>query len=136
LVAQASKGARESRAADRIFGLLAEDQRDHFRALWDEFERQQSAESQFAAAVDRFQPLRVLGDIAARCARDQIACETRVAVFAVVRVDPKVSSGRGGQSPNCWRPALGEVCDRVNDEAAALPYGGLLAMHCLRRANP
>jgi putative hydrolase of HD superfamily len=49
--------AREALAADRIFGLLPEDQGREFRALWDEFEERKTAESRFAAAVDRFQPM-------------------------------------------------------------------------------
>lgn len=49
--------AREARAADRIFGLLPEDQTREFRALWDEFEARTTPESRFAAAIDRFQPM-------------------------------------------------------------------------------
>jgi len=48
---------REARAADRIFGLLPEDQGRAFRALWDQFEARQTPEARFAAAVDRFQPM-------------------------------------------------------------------------------
>ncbi len=48
---------REARAADRIFGLLPPDQGRDFRALWDEFEAQQTPEAKFAMAVDRFQPM-------------------------------------------------------------------------------
>ena len=54
---QATKPAREDAAADRIFGLLPADQGEHVRALWEEFEAQQSAESRFANALDRLQPL-------------------------------------------------------------------------------
>ena len=54
---QATQAAREVAAADRIFGLLPGDQAGHFRALWDEFEAQQTPEARFANAVDRFQPL-------------------------------------------------------------------------------
>lgn len=53
----ASQHAREMAAADRIFGLLPEDQARAFRALWDEFEERASPEARFAHAVDRFQPL-------------------------------------------------------------------------------
>jgi len=53
----ATQHARESLAADRIFGLLPDDQGREFRALWDEFEARQTPESRFAAAVDRFQPM-------------------------------------------------------------------------------
>lgn len=54
---QADQHARESRAADRIFGLLPADQTREFRALWDEFEAQLTPEAKFALAMDRFQPV-------------------------------------------------------------------------------
>jgi len=53
----AGQHEREARAADRIFGLLPEDQAVEFRALWDEFEERTTLEARFAAAVDRFQPM-------------------------------------------------------------------------------
>jgi putative hydrolases of HD superfamily len=53
----ADQHEREARAADRIFGLLPEDQCTEFRALWDEFEARATPEARFAAAVDRFQPM-------------------------------------------------------------------------------
>jgi putative hydrolase of HD superfamily len=53
----AGQHAREARAARRIFGLLPPDQAAEFRALWDEFEARATAESKFAAALDRFQPM-------------------------------------------------------------------------------
>lgn len=53
----AEQHARESIAADRIFGLLPAGQSAEFRALWDEFEARQTSESKFAAAVDRFHPM-------------------------------------------------------------------------------
>jgi putative hydrolase of HD superfamily len=49
--------AREAAAADRIFDLLPEDQAAELRALWEEFEKRQTAESKFANALDRVQPL-------------------------------------------------------------------------------
>ncbi len=55
--ALAGQHEREARAADRIFGLLPEDQARAFRALWDEFEARETPEARFAAAVDRFQPM-------------------------------------------------------------------------------
>ena len=48
---------REEIAADRIFGLLPADQSAELRALWDEFEKKETPESQFANALDRVQPL-------------------------------------------------------------------------------
>jgi putative hydrolase of HD superfamily len=52
-----SKAERELQAADRLFGLLPPDQATELRALWDEFEAQQTSDAQFAAALDRLQPL-------------------------------------------------------------------------------
>ena len=57
VAAMANQHEREAIAADRIFGLLPADQAQAFRALWDEFEAKQTAESKFATAVDRFQPM-------------------------------------------------------------------------------
>lgn len=53
----ADQHEREALAANRIFGLLPDDQAVDFRALWDEFEARATPESKFAAAVDRFQPM-------------------------------------------------------------------------------
>ena len=47
---------RERRAADRIFGMLPDDQRDEFRTLFEEFEASESAEARFAKVMDNFQP--------------------------------------------------------------------------------
>jgi 5'-deoxynucleotidase YfbR-like HD superfamily hydrolase len=55
--AVATRREREERAAERIFGLLPPDQRDEFRAIWEEFEAQETAEARFAGALDRLQPL-------------------------------------------------------------------------------
>lgn len=52
-----SKAERERRAAERIFGMLPADQRDRFRALWDEYEEVATPESRFANAIDRLQPV-------------------------------------------------------------------------------
>jgi putative hydrolase of HD superfamily len=48
---------REEKAADRIFNILPGDQAKELRALWNEFERGNTPESRFAAALDRLQPL-------------------------------------------------------------------------------
>lgn len=57
MAANATKTEREQQAADRLFGLLPADQAIEFRALWDEFEAQTTPASQFAACLDRLQPL-------------------------------------------------------------------------------
>ncbi len=51
------KDEREQKAAERIFALLPDDQAQEFRALWEEFEQRETPEAQFAASLDRFQPL-------------------------------------------------------------------------------
>ena len=45
------------KAADRIFGLLPEKQGKEFRALWEEFEAQETAESKFARTMGNIQPI-------------------------------------------------------------------------------
>ena len=55
--AQVGKREREERAADRIFGLLPADQAAEVRALWEEFEAEETPEARFAASGDRLQPL-------------------------------------------------------------------------------
>lgn len=48
---------RERLAADKLFGMLPDDQNTEFRSLWDEFESKASPESKFAKAIDRLMPL-------------------------------------------------------------------------------
>ncbi len=48
---------REIMAAEKLFGMLADGQGDEIRALWDEFEAKETAESKYANAIDRLQPL-------------------------------------------------------------------------------
>lgn len=46
----------EAAAADRIFALLPATQAADFRALWDEFEADETPDARFAKSLDRFQP--------------------------------------------------------------------------------
>ena len=55
--AKESQAAREAAAAERIFGLLPEDQASEFRALFAEFDAGESADARFARAMDNLQPL-------------------------------------------------------------------------------
>lgn len=55
--ALAAQREKEERAAERIFGLLPDDQRDELRALFEEFEKGETAEAKFVKAMDNFQPL-------------------------------------------------------------------------------
>lgn len=52
-----TKRERETKAADRIFGMLPEDQCKWFRELWEEFEAYETPEAKFAHVLDNCQPL-------------------------------------------------------------------------------
>lgn len=56
-----SRPERERRAADRIYGMLPEDQGWKLRELWEEFEAYESPEAKYAHMLDNFQPL-ILND--------------------------------------------------------------------------
>ena len=58
-----TKRQRELAAAERIFGILPEDQGKYLRELWDEFEAYETAESKYAHLLDNLQPL-LLNDAA------------------------------------------------------------------------
>lgn len=51
-----SQRERELKAADRIYALLPDDQAKKLRALWDEFEANETPEANFAHAMDCLQP--------------------------------------------------------------------------------
>ena len=51
------KEAREQASADKIFGLLEQDQGQELRTLWEEFESCETIEAEYAAMLDRLQPL-------------------------------------------------------------------------------
>jgi putative hydrolase of HD superfamily len=55
--ANIDKEERETRAAERLFGLLPDDDGRRLRALWDEFEECKTPTARFANALDRFQGL-------------------------------------------------------------------------------
>lgn len=52
-----TKADREEKAAQRIFGMLPEDQKDEMYRLWREFEDSETDDARFAAVLDRVQPL-------------------------------------------------------------------------------
>ncbi len=55
--ANKGKAERERLAAEEVFGLLPSDQARDLIELWEEFERRETPESKFAAALDRLQPV-------------------------------------------------------------------------------
>lgn len=117
VVNMATQHERESRAADRIFGLLPPDQAAEFRALWDEFEEKKTPEAKFATACDRFHPmlLNCLTEGAAWkkhgvtqdkvLARNQHAAEGSRAMwsYAVRMIDAAVAAGSLAAAPTTDR---------------------------------
>ena len=57
----ASQVEREENAAQRIFGMLPEEQKEEMLSLFHEFENNETPEARFAHAMDNFQPL-ILND--------------------------------------------------------------------------
>lgn len=55
--AKKTQRQREEACADRVFGLLPDDQRDKLRTLWEEFEEGKTAEARFARTMDNLQPM-------------------------------------------------------------------------------
>ncbi len=55
--ANKTKDEREHKAAERIYGLLPEDQGKMLMDLWLEFEAYETPEARFAHVMDNFQPL-------------------------------------------------------------------------------
>lgn len=54
---QKTASQREHEAASRLYGLLPDDQAQELRALWEEFERNETPEAHFANAMDNVQPM-------------------------------------------------------------------------------
>lgn len=85
---------REQAAADRIFGLLPDDQAQTFRDIWDEFEANETPEAQFAKSIDRMQPpMQNLASGGGSWIDYDVTYET----FAS-RIGPKIDSG----APKIW----------------------------------
>lgn len=55
--AKETQAQREQKAADRLFGMLPEDQEKELRMLWEEFEAGESSEARFARTMDNIQPM-------------------------------------------------------------------------------
>lgn len=56
-VGKQTQREREEKAADRIFGILPEDKCNQLRDLWEEFERNDTPEANFAHVMDNLQPM-------------------------------------------------------------------------------
>lgn len=52
-----TQSEREQKAKNRIFSLLPDDQADEMKKIFDEFEKNETAEAKFAHAMDNIQPM-------------------------------------------------------------------------------
>lgn len=100
----ADKAEREQAAADRLFRLLPAEQAAEFRAVWEEFEARQSPEAQFAAALDRFQPMLHNYRTAGKAWR-----EHHITADQVLSRNQSMAEG----SPALWQYARQMVADAV-----------------------
>ncbi len=94
-----AQARREIDAAVRLFGLPPERQGAELMALWKEFENGQTAESKFAKALDRFQPLlvNILTD-GGTWTESDVSCRQ-----VIERYGPDIARGA---------PALWAVCEQ------------------------
>ncbi|MBQ8825516.1 MAG: HD domain-containing protein [Oscillospiraceae bacterium] len=100
-----TKRQRELKAAERIFGILPEEQGAEYRSLWDEFEEGATAEAKFAAAMDRIQPLLL------NYTRDGISWKEHGVHFS--QVEQRCSKIRDG-SEQLWQYFLELLIDAKN----------------------
>jgi putative hydrolase of HD superfamily len=106
--AQADKAVREQAAAERIFGLLPDDQQAMFAGLWEEFEAHATATARMAAAIDRLLPLMMNRAVDGRTWR-----EHGITAEQVFRVNSRIGEG----SPALWSFARSVLEAAVSDGA-------------------
>ena len=96
---------REKEAADKIFSLLPDDQKNEFRSLWDEFEKKESREALFAKSMDRLHPL-----LLNYYAEGTTWKEHDVSSEMVRKINSEISGG----SSVLWDYAQGIISDAVD----------------------
>ena len=100
--AKKTQRERELQAADRIFGILPEDQGKYLRSVWEEFEERKSPEALFARTLDNVQPIMLNDATDGRAWR-----EHKVAVSQVLERNRDTSKG----SDDIWKFIL-DILDR------------------------
>ena len=108
--ARAAAVERELAAAERIFGLLPDDQAAWVRGLWDEFEAKETPEARFAGALDRLQPMLMNATAeGGGWARHGITADRVLAINSVVEHG----------SPQLWDAAQAVIAAAVRDGVLA-----------------
>lgn len=90
----ATQHQRETAAADRIFGLLPDEQATRLRARWDEFAASETPEARFALAIDRLMPMvhNALTEGSAWQANHVIAAQVRKRAESITRGAPELGA--------------------------------------------
>ncbi len=91
---------REEKAADRLFGILPQEDGEYLRSLWEEFERRETPEAKFARVMDNIQPLMLNDYTGGRAWR-----EHNVALSQVLRRNEITPDGSG----KLWEYALENI---------------------------
>jgi putative hydrolases of HD superfamily len=89
--------ARETAAAQRLFGILPAPHGPELKGLWEEFERADSPDAQFAKALDRLQPLLTNTSVGGGTWNDHAVTHEQV----LQRYGPVIERG----SPALWQAA-------------------------------
>ena len=97
------QAALEQLAADRIYGLLPDSQKQRIRLLWDEFEKAETQDARFAKSLDRLQPLVQNIATSGGTWKDHSLAEKQV----IERYGPQIEGG----SPKLWQMAKQLVRD-------------------------
>lgn len=105
--AHEAKEAAEIAAADRIYALLPDDQRDELRSLWEEFEANTTPEARFARSVDRLAPLLLNHATEGRSWR-----ENGITADRVRSLNARIEPG----SPALWDAAKALIDDAVAND--------------------
>ena len=102
--AAAGQAGRERLAADKVFGLLPDDQAREMRGLWEEFEAAATPDAKFAKALDRLQPVLLNHAVGGGTWTDYAVDEARVR-----RLTGRIADG----SPVLWDAAQAVFADAV-----------------------
>lgn len=101
-----TKRAREEAAADRLFGILPAEMGEHFREMWEEYERGDTPEARYVMAVDRMAPMFLNMAEGGSAWREYGITRSRVIARNGVHIEPAL--------PGVWAEALSRL-----DAAAA-----------------
>ncbi len=110
--AKSTQREREEKAADRLFGILPQDQAQELRALWEEFEACETPEARFARTMDNVQPL-LLNDATHGRAWE----EHRVALSKIMKRNTRTQQG----SEALWEYSRDNLIKKNVEEGHIIP---------------